>query len=47
MIRLPTVATVAVFAADALDDSVPLSIVAGIALALLCLWALTPGKTDR
>lgn len=44
MIRIPSAALVAVFAADALDASEPLSIAAGLALALLCLWALSPRR---
>lgn len=46
MIR-PTVAACAfAFAADAIDASPLLSLVAGIALAVLSLWAMSPRKVS-
>ena len=47
MIRSSTAIAAAAFALDALADEPLLSIVAGIALAIVCLWALAPEGSRR
>ena len=44
MSRLPTIAVAASFAATALDDSPALSLLAGVAIAVACLFILRPVK---